>query len=133
MSTETPVLAVPPEISESIGKLHGEVERYPGLYDVYRLPERSWSRYAAWWYMCSAAGSCYGWSAIWATWARRRLGRWVPPIQNRDNPEFNRDYSGLVHSAIRFAGGPQVEPYDCDVAPGDLLELPFMYVGTLFP
>jgi len=115
--------------------LSGEVDQWSGYYDVFRpiravRPDPAVAVFRAnpfdsdafWSFMCHAAGTKYGWRFISRVWARRRLGHWVPPIQNSDDPRFPRDCSGLVHAAMRVAGGPQLRKYDCDVVPGDLAE-----------
>jgi hypothetical protein len=122
---------------------HAEVVRYPGIYDVYRVRPEWWEAGAvascelAWDFMCQAAGSGYSWTYIWREWVRFRLPKWLqwicPPIANSQWPESPRDCSGLVHAALRFAGGPQVNPFDCEVVPGDLADRRFFeYVCTLF-
>lgn len=140
--------------------LEAEVERWPGYYDVYR--PLHWSipggQQIAWYWIRRSTGSCYGWNYIWRIWLRRSSAKWlgrflffvgrergrrwgkaiartvIPAIQNSEIPGTNRDCSALDHAAMRQGGGPQVEKYDCDVAPGDLTDpSKFGYIGTLFP
>ena len=114
--------------------LAGEIHRFPGWYDVYRV-RGMWRSDAAWQFMCDASGGGYGWRYIVRTWLRRRLGRrLVPPIPNSSNPQANRHCAALVHAALRAGGGPQVEAFDCDVVPGHYTDDRwFKYVGTLWP
>ena len=138
-------------IGETVGHLNahlidaaGEVEAFAGCYDVFRVRPDCWyggdpitSAEKAWDFMCHAAGSGYSWTYIWRCWVRCRLPKWLqwvcPPIRNSDRAESPRDCSGLVHAALRFAGGPQLSPHDCDVVPGDLADPRYLdYVATLF-
>ena len=114
--------------------LAGEVRRFPGWYDVYRV-KGQWDPDAAWQFMCDASGGGYGWRFIARTWLRRRIGRrLIGPIPNSDDPQANRHCAALVHAALRAGGGPQVEQCDCDVVPGHYTdERWFEYIGTLFP
>ena len=119
-------------IGSRLISLSGEVTRYPGYYDVYRV-RRKFSPADAWSFMCHAAGSKYGWNHITRVWARRRLGCFISPIPNSEFPQWPRDCSALVHAALRAGGGPQVKTYDCDVVPGDLCATRYFdYVCTLF-
>lgn len=112
--------------------LEQEVFDNAGLYDIYRPRGLDFNPAAAWYFMQRCAGSGYGWSYIWRTWARRRLGNWVPPIPSTNFFTTQRDCSGLIHAALRYGNGPQVADYDCDVAPGDLAHLHrFEYIATL--
>jgi hypothetical protein len=112
----------------------GEIARWPGYYDVYRVRAPRFDADAAWTFMCHAAGSRYGWGHIARIWARRRLS-WlgVRPAENSDAPTVDRFCSELVHAALRAGRGPQVKEHDCDVAPGDLCDARhFRYLFTLF-
>ena len=114
--------------------LSGEVQAWPGHYDVYRV--RPGLRFRAddtWTFMCHAAGSRYGWNHLARVWARRRLGNWIPAIANSDDPIWPRDCSALIHAALRAGNGPQLRAHDCDVVPGDYaVSSQFVYVGTLY-
>ena len=115
--------------------LSSEVKKWPGYYDVFRVRTRDYRPDLAWSFMCHAAGACYSWRHISRTWLRRRLGEWCPAIPNSDDPEVPRDCSALVHAALRYAGGPRLKEFDCDVVPGDLadpryFEYQFTLCGT---
>jgi hypothetical protein len=113
--------------------LSGEVRAWPGYYDVYRVkPGMRFRSDDAWTFMCHAAGSRYGWNHLARVWARRRLGQWVPPLPNSDDPIWPRDCSALVHAALRAGNGPQLRSHDCDVVPGDYATSDrFFCLGTL--
>ena len=115
--------------------LQGEVVRYPGLYDIYRVREGycNYDPCMAFDWMRQASGGGYGWGAILQIWLRRRVSSKFPPVPNSDDPQFNRDCSGLVQSALRHSGGPISAVHDSDVAPGDLAHtLLTRYIGTLY-
>jgi hypothetical protein len=118
-----------------------EVQRYPGVYDVFR--PKCWEksegteldRAAAWGFVCRASGAKYGVRFLPRAWIRRRLP-WmqhiVRPIPNSDDPQYPRDCSALQHAALRIGDGPQVREYDADVVPADLTNPSvFSYLMTL--
>lgn len=132
-----------------------EIRDFSGYYDAFRVLPEAFPQYdpeKAWYFMCRCAGSGYGWSYIWRTWLRRRLGNWVPPIPSSDAADAQRDCSGLVHACWRYGSGPQkardsaaylsaaiwqadrslLAP-DMDVCPGDLTNPEAVsYLGTLY-
>ena len=128
--------------------LSGEIQKWSGYYDVYRDRRAVPQMYdpdavgmraslfdpeSAWSFLCHAAGSRYSYNHSLRTWARHRLGTWIPPIPNSDDPVWPRDCSALVHAALRAGNGPQLKRYDCDVVPGDLADPKrFSYYVTLY-
>lgn len=115
-----------------------EVARFPGYYDLWRIPMAAWGRehgpLLAWDAMLAAAGAGYGYRIIWWQWCYRRLPLaryWLRRVKNSESPTSQRVCSGLVHWAIRRGRGPQVSRYDCEVSPNDLPQIA-EYVGTIF-
>jgi hypothetical protein len=110
-----------------------EIIRWPGYYDVFRVRDKRYNGNDAWTFVCHAAGSCYSWSHILRVWARRRLGTWIQPAPNSNEPASSRFCSELAHAALRAGHGPELKDHDSDVAPGDLADLKhFRYLFTVF-
>jgi len=136
-------------IAESVGHgkrlipLSGEVQRYSGVYDVWRVRDRYprlfnhvYDGEATFAFAARGANSGYGWSFIWRILCRRYLP-WpfnrVAAAPNSNDPTFRRDCSGQVHAALRLNCGPNLREFDSDVTPGDLADKAwFEYFFTLY-
>jgi hypothetical protein len=114
--------------------LSGEIVKWPGYYDVYRVRRKSFKPDISWSFVCHAAGAVYGWRHISRAWLRRKLPNgMVMPIPNSDIPQWPRSCSALIHASLRLGRGPQIQTFDCDAMPGDLSgRRYFDYVCTLF-
>ncbi len=115
--------------------LREQVRSWPNCWDIYQIRPDKYPRYcpeAAWGFICHASGARYGWRYCTRVWLRKRLGEWIPPLPNSNDPQTPRNCSGLVHAASRICGGPKLKQYDSDVVPGDWSDPRYTeYVMTL--
>lgn len=112
--------------------LSSQVQRWPGLYDVYRV-RRPFQAAAAWNAMIRATGSPYGWGQLIRAALRKVLGPLVPVHPNQPAWDLSRNCAALVNFACRTGGRvPLPERMDEEVEPGDFALPGFArYVGTL--
>jgi len=121
--------------------LASQVERYPGVIDVYRpdLMNRwlHFSRHATCHHMRLFAGRDYGWTNVLLAGLRHTpFVRWFLPVNTAETDAAQPPFCSMAVSAAYRAGGVDPVPGLSDrlTEPNDLARSAFFtYLGTLIP